>query len=212
MIKTSDPEMDKAQSTKDVVPQVTIGQKLKNLLTNKDFKKFLNMKSAVGELDDPDSVSSLDEPIQKELIAEYNRWEKAGKPSAKKSDFEQSDPVITSLYRMKYMGKQKIYAYLSNGKYIGLNLVPEMTVRVDGKTGASFTTNEPTGALKKQYTEDYTLELGNKLLEQCLSTAVDESGVGLYIWDAKTKYTLTPQEFNEDFDSLIAIKRKESHR
>ena len=204
--ESNSPPESKAQSTEGESPQVTIGTKLKNLLKNPDFKKFLNMKSAVGELEDAESITSMDDESQGQLIAEYNRWVKAGKPSAKKSDFEQTDPVITSLYRIKHLGKQKIYAYLSDGKYIGLKLVPEMQIVVDGKTGKNIQTNQPTGAYKRHYTEDYNLELGNKLLEQCLATAVDSSVVGLYILNGKSKYTLTPEEFNEDFDALIKKK------
>lgn len=191
---------DQGQSDEDESSQST---KYSKFLRKRDVRKFLTQKSAAGEIDDIDDAKNItDEDEQNQLMSEFERWVEAGKPAAKM--VKTKDVArITSIYRKKHMGKQKIYALLSDMTYIGLVQQVQYMKRINPTTQEEYTTNEPSGELIPKYTLDYNETKGNELLEKALKMAENEEDVALYIWDGKRKYQLTKDEFLEDYDKII---------
>jgi hypothetical protein len=190
----------KGQQTKGESPIVT--KKFDELIDVPDFVTFLQYKAIAGEYH---ANTVLNEDQKAALVAEYGRWILAGKPKPSMPTLTGiSVPVITSIYRIKTRGKQKIYAYISDGTKRGISEIAKHVRRVDPNTGKEFETNELTGEVDKHYTLDYTKELGEKLLGEALSTAEYPEKIGLYVFDGRQKLgPLNPEDFNLDFDELV---------
>jgi hypothetical protein len=198
---SEDSEQAKGQKTEGASPIVT--RKFDDLVNVPDFVTFLQMKALAGEYS---TNAALSDDQKAAIVAEYGRWIKAGSPRPSMPNLTGiAVPVITSIYRLKVRGKQKIYAYMSDGSTKGLSKIEKKVRRVDPNTGKEFETNELSGEVEKQYTLDYTKEIGEHLLESALATADNSDKVGLYIYEGKQKLgPVSPEEFNLDWDSLVS--------
>lgn len=190
----------KGQQIKGENPIIT--KTLDELIDVPDFVTFLQYKAIAGQYQ---ANTILSDDQKAALVAEYGRWIKAGKPKPSMPTLTGiSVPVITSIYRIKTRGKQKIYAYISDGTVKGITEKAKHVKRIDPNTGIEFETNELTGEVDKNYTLDYTKEIGERLVNEALSTAEYPEKIGLYVYDGRQKLgPLSPEDFNLDYDELV---------
>jgi hypothetical protein len=201
---------EKAASKKEAEPQTAKGDKnpvatkrktFDELLESETFQKFIQIKSVI---DNFSTTGELDDEAKSDFVTQYERWMKAGQPKPQMPNLSGVVvPVITSIYRTKSLGKQKIYAYLSDGTKKGLEETPIMQKVIDQKTGNEVETNIPTGELKVRYTIDYTKVIGEAMVEEALKTADNPEKIGFYIRDGGRKIALSPTDFNDDYDQLL---------
>lgn len=178
------------------------------LCKKKDFVTFLTQKVAAGELDSVDIVLSItNEDEKNSLRMEFERWVAAGKPKAI-MPATKDVPRITAIYRDRIFGKEKIFAYLSgNGSAVeGIKQIQLMLKRTDPNTGKEIQTNEPTGEIKREYTQDYSKDFAAKLLDRALKVAEHEQDVGLYIKSGRLKWMISKAELLEDYETVLARK------
>lgn len=205
----------KAESKNDSEPQsakveeepLATKKGFDELRESPDFEKFLTMKSLAGEYSASDQLS---EDEKEKIVSEFQRWIQAGKPNPTMPKLSEiSVPVITSLYRIKVGGKQKIYAYKSGGApTLGIKETVMYSKRIDQNTGQEITTNEPTGEVRKEYTLDYTKKLGEELVDEAIRTNENIDKIGFYVLDGKQKFYVDSADFNMDYDSLVRKYRQ----
>jgi hypothetical protein len=146
---------------------------------------------------------------QRAFLKEFQAWQKRGCPKPKMPDiYTDEDPIPMKLYRIKYMGKQKIYWYDTKANLHGKvdDSVPVLE-RVTNATTKETHDVEVGRVEGFNYTIDFTKETGTKMVEDALDRCVNPT---FYIIFGKSKWQVGPSAFLGDFDELTErIKKKQ---
>lgn len=180
---------------------------VEKLVRTKDFKTFLKMQEAIGEIPEDIQVLALEVEDQRKLVTDYHGWVNAGRPKPQLTpEAKGKMEKILSVSRVKHLGKQFL-TYVVSGEDFprGIKLIKSYA-QVEQEDGSFI---EDTGIVvktEKRYTIKYTEPEAKKLMERCNKEAVSPK---FYFRLRNRAIAIqTPENFTSDFDKLMAQAMK----
>ena len=180
-------------------------EKQESFTITDEMQQLIDLRKAAGQ------ITKLDTDEEKHRFGrEFHTWVKAGSPRPKMPVLVTiEDPIPQKLYRIKHMGRQKIFWRDTKNVMHGKEFIkaPIMKIVKDAQTGEDMEVVERYDQ-KVNYTIDYTKVLGEKLLDD----AIDRCFNPTFYVIAGEKALVGPKEFNTDFDQLLDKIRKAARR
>lgn len=173
-----------------------------------DMQEFIEMKRATGRL-----VTGLDtKPGQEAFLRDYNSWVAAGRPKALMPEYQiKENPPPIKLYRIRDRGRQKIFWRTVDGKLHGKRIV-EIPIEESVENSLGEKKTVVTRKIQaEEYTVDYTVEFGKKLLEDALKRAPFVMCAFVTGRRNQLKYAVRPEDFNGDFDQIIRLHQEKKY-
>ena len=158
-----------------------------------DFKQFLNIQIATGQLIS-ENMESYSEEAQLQINADYQGWINAGRPKPQLTEKAKAKiSKIISVTRVKHLGNQFL-TYVEEGHDAPTGIKEELTKK-DGRIIKR----------EKIYKIKFVKDEATKLVTRCQKETVSPQ---FYLETAGRIFSVTPKNFTENFDALIARANK----
>lgn len=178
--------------TKKDAPAPSAGQPPSDL--TEEMQEYLQMRKLSGLPTDVDSDQG-----RAQFIVDYNKWVAAGQPRPKMPDVI-PDPAPVKLYRVRHLGKQKMYFFGGDHKFHGKRVerIQQFKDTDDGKGGKI---KVPAGFREVvHYDINFDAAKAKALVAQATSQFIEPR---CYFVVSGATLRVTLEDFVGDFDAII---------
>ena len=192
------------KNTNNTEPEIKTGAEgeLKDLIQTDDFKKFIKVQEAIGEIEEGLDVLSLDDEEARKIVADYHGWVNAGKPKPQLSkEAKGRIEKIRRITRRKHLGNQYI-TYIVDRKDQAVGLEWKFTyAKIKQQDGSFIEDKDTIVAREPKYTIPYTEKESKRLIERCQKEAVNPQFA--FAMAGRTVTVNEVSNFTGNFDELM---------